>query len=493
VDSQSLKSKTARGMVWNAIDKFAVQGSQFIIGIILARLLLPTDYGLIGMLAIFIAVSQLFVDSGFTKALVQKKDKTDSDFSTVFYFNLGLSFIIYIILFLTAPFIAGFYEVPELVPLTRVLAISIIINAFTIVQNAKFTIELDFKTMAKVNFVSVIISGAIGVGLAYYGYGVWSLVYQTLIRGAIVTIMFWLFSKWRPSLIFSILSFKQLFRFGSKLLGAGVIGTIFQNIYFIIIGKIFSAKELGYYTRGFQFAEITSGTVTSVIQNVSFPLLASIQDDKIQLAAVYRRLIRLTTFIIFPAMILFALHAEPFVRFFLTEKWMPAVPLLQWLCFARIFTPISALNMNILNAIGRSDLYLKLDISKIPLILIALFITIPYGVKAVVIGHFVISFICFFINAYYPGKLFGYGALKQIREMGRVILCTIIMTVCVFVVMFVLNSDILKITICAPLGVGVFLLMAYLLKMQEFTEVRKMAKLVFNKIIRNDNKGIDKI
>ncbi len=475
-------------MVWNSIDKFGIQGIAFVIGIILARILMPVDFGLIGMLAIFFAFSELFVGSGFSMALIQKSDCTEVDYSTIFYFNLIVGLVFYFILFLSAPLLAQFFNVPQLITLTRVMSLSVIINSLSIVQQTRLTIRLDFKTQALISLFAVVISGSIGILLAYQGLGIWALVTQMLTATLVRTVSLFCFNKWLPLFTFSASSFIQLFGFSSKLLAAGFVATVVNNLYPILIGKIFAAKDLGFYTRARQYPEILSGTLSTVLQGVTFPILSSLQNDRERMIVVYSRLMRMVVFFVVPALTLFALLSEPFIRFFLTEKWLPVVPLMQWLCFARMITPISALNMNILNAIGRSDLFFFVDISKLPLTVAALVITIPLGLTAVVIGHFATSFICFFINAYYPGKLFSFGPIRQIMEMWAVICSTLIMSLIVFVSTFFIPSDFLKLFIGVPLGVGVYLLSAYLLRIKEIDEVIKIAQPLIVRvsgIIRN--------
>lgn len=459
-------------MFWSAVERLSIQAGQFAISIVLARLLLPSDFGLIGMLAIFIALSQSIIDSGMGSALVQKVDRTDVDYSTVFVFNFAISTLIYLVLFLAAPFIAQFYAAPKLEILTRILCLNIIINSLSLVQNTRLTINLDFKTMAKVNFSSVITSGILAIILAYRGYGVWALVFQNIFRSVVATVMLWRLSKWKPSVKFSKESFKSLFGFGAKLLGAGLIATFFQNIYKVIIGKAYSSKTLGYYTQAFNFAEMTAGTVTSILQKVTYPILATIRNDETRLVSVYRRMLGMTSFFILPSMTLLALLADPLVRFFLTEKWLPTIPLLQWLCFARIIYPISAINMNILNAKGRSDLFFKVDISKLPMTLIALIITIPLGIEAVVIGHVVTSFIAFFINAYLPGKLFGYGALAQLKDMRLKIVATISMALLVYLSIVHINLPLVKLVVGGATGILGYFIVSMLLRVEEVNEVK---------------------
>lgn len=476
ITDQSLKNKTITGLFWNGIDKFGIKGTAFVIGIILARILMPTDYGLIGMLSIFIAFSDLFVGSGLSLALIQKTDRTDIDYSTIFHFNLLVGLTCYLILFLSAPLIALFFNTPQLVMLTRVLALVIIINALALVQQTRLTINLDFKTQAIVSLFSVVTGGAIGVFLAYNGFGVWSLVTQMLSSSIVRAASLFHINKWMPMLTFSGASFKKLFGFSSKLLAAGFVATIINNLYSILIGKIFSPKDLGYYTKAKEYPELLSATLSTVLQGVSFPILASLQDDRDRMVSVYSRMMGMVVFFVLPAMTLFALLCKPFIRFFLTEKWLPIVPLLQWMCFARMITPISSLNMNILNAIGRSDLFFFVDISKLPLTITTLIITIPLGLKAVVIGHCISSFIAYFINAYFPGKLFDFGAIRQIKDMQKTFCATLIMSVVVYFSILYFSSDLTKLLIGILIGLCSYIMSAYVLKIKELDDVYSIVK-----------------
>ncbi|HBE39653.1 MAG TPA: flippase [Bacteroidales bacterium] len=479
---QSLKKKTVKGVFWNAVDKFGTQAISFVIGIILARILMPSDYGLIGMLAIFFAFSELFVNSGFSSALIQKKDRSEADYSTIFYFNITVAVIFYFVLFFTAPLIARFYNAPQLTDLTRVLSLIIIFNSLSLVQATRLTVNLDFRTQAIVSFTSNIISGITGVIAAYGGLGVWSLVLQRLLYAIIRSFLFFILSRWKPIMIFSKQSFRQLFGFSSKLLGAGVVASFFNNMYSLLIGKFFSAGELGFYTKARQYPEMLSGLITTIHQGVTYPVLASLQDDRERLVSVYGRLMRMIVFFVIPLMTLFAIFSGPFIRVLLTEKWAPAIPLMQWLCFARMITPISALNMNILNAVGRSDLYFRVDISKFPLALLALIVSIPIGLKAIVIGNFIVTFISFFINAYYPGKFYDFGAARQIKEMLPVILATLFAAFAAFGIVFLIPADLLKLIVGIPVAGIIYLLSARLLKIRELDEVLQLINGIINKV-----------
>ena len=471
MQNTSLKSTATKGIIWTAVDKFAVQFGQFVASILLARLLLPEDFGLIGMLAIFITFSQIFIESGLGVGLIQRQDNTDIDFSTVFVFNLGVSSFFYILLFFAAPFISNFFNQPQLTNLIRVLGLNLFVIAIAIVQRTKLTIAIDFKSIAKSNVVGMVVGGLFGVLAARNGYGVWALVIQTLFGSMATSVSLWVFSSWSPSIAFSKTSFKSLFGYGSKLLIAGLYAQILNNIYTICLGKFYPAASLGYYTKAKSFADISSGTVVNVVQQATFPVLSSVQFDREKLVSIYSRLIRMSAFFIIPLMTLIALLAKPIVILLLTEKWVSLIPLLQWMVFARIFYPMSALNMNLLNAVGRSDLFLKVDLSKLPLTILAMVITIPLGVKAMIIGHVVTSALAFLINAYLPGKLYCYGPIQQLRDMFPFFVATIGMAISVAFMVFLIDNLVLQLFLGTLLGVVTYLFICWLLKLKELTEV----------------------
>lgn len=427
----SIKQKTMKGIMWNAIEKFLVKGTSFAISIVLARILAPSDYGLIGMLAIFIALSNVFIESGFAKALIQKQNCTDTDYSTAFYSNLGMAVLIYIVLFFAAPYISIFYNEPLLCDVLRILAINFVLGSFNIVQRAKLMAQMDFKSLAKINFVGTLIGGLGGLVLAYSGFGVWALIGQTIIATFVMLFLFPHYSQWKPKLVFSTVSFNTLFSFGSKLLISGTVATVVNNIATIAIGKVYKSNQLGYYTKATNFADLIAWTINDILGTVTFPVLSELQNDKEHMISVYRKSLFFSAMIIFPVMVLIVLLSKPMIVALLTEKWMPAVILLQIMCLAKMFSPLSAINLNLLNAIGRSDLFMKVDLSKIPLILIVLAITIPISVEAMVWGSLFNTFVCFFINTYYPGKLFGYGAWQQIKDWKYIFLSLLIMAVVV--------------------------------------------------------------
>lgn len=467
----TLKHKAFRGIAWSAVDKMAVKGINFLISIVIARILSPSDYGIIGMVMVFILVSSLFADSGFSQALVQKKDRTQADMSTAFFFNILVAVCCYALLFVAAPFVAQFYEMPLLVPVLRILGINVIIISLGTVQRANLLIRIDFRTLAIVNVLSAAISGVVGVSMAYNGYGVWSLVGQMLVMQVSSAFLLWVLGQWKPGLEFSKASMYRLWDFGSKLLTAGMVATIMREIYSIVIGKFYRSAELGYYHRAVHTTEVISGTINEIVNVSTFPILSSIQDDRQRLISVYSRLLSMTAFIVFPIMALLALVASPLVSVLLTDKWLPAVVLIQWLCMARMFTPISALNMNILNAVGRSDLFLKVDLSKLPITILVMIITLPISVKAVVIGNFVDTFICYFINAYLPGRLFNFGVKAQFKIFRSIILSTMVMACAAYMAMQLVESPLPQLLLGGIVGVVAYLFVSYIQKSPELKEI----------------------
>lgn len=477
-----LRSKALKGVFWSAVDKAGVKLTAFIVSIVIARILSPSDYGVIGMILIFITIANIFIDSGMSQALVQKKNRTQKDLDTAFFFNIGVSCVCYLILFLCAPLIARFYEVAELTDILRVLGLNIILIALSTVQRANLLAKIDFKSIAIVNLCGVMVSGIVGIWMAKTGFGVWALVGQTLTSSGVASLVFWLMGKWRPSLEFSKESLKHLWNFGSKLLATGLVSTIMREIYSVAIGKIYRSSELGYYTRAVQTSDMVAITTNDIINAVTFPILSSLQDDKSRLVSVYSRMLGMTAFIIFPVMTGLAVVAEPFISVLLTDKWLPAVVLMQWLCFARMFTPISSLNMNILNAVGRSDLFMKVDFSKLPLSIITMVITIPLGVKAIVIGGFINTFICYFINAYLPGKLFNFGVKAQFRIFWKIVIATALMAAVSYAAMLLVSPMLLKLIVGTAAGILSYALLSFLIRIPEFTEIQRILLSTLSRI-----------
>ena len=465
--SDSLKSKTVKGVVWSSIERFSTQGVQFLIMIIMARLLTPKDYGLIGMLAIFLAVAQSLIDSGFSQALIRKQDRTDVDNSTVFYFNIVVSSALYLILFIAAPFVADFYNQPELTSVMRVVCLGVILNSLAVVQRALLTVRIDFKTQAKASLSAAVISGCIGIVLAYCGFGVWSLVVQQLLNLSVNTLLLWIFSKWRPIAVFSWKSFHELFAFGSKLLASGLLDTMYRNIYPIVIGKLFSASSLGHYTRAQQFSEFPSSNVTGIIQRVTYPILCGIQDETERLEAVYRKFLKLSAFIIFPLMIGMSAVARPFIDIVLGKQWGFCGQLLQIICFAMMWYPIHAINLNLLQVKGRSDLFLRLEIIKKILGITVLCITAPFGLVVMCYGQIFNSIVALVINTYYTGKLINVGFIRQMKDLLPTILLSLTMFGAILLVNGFIEVNMHRLVIGVLVGIIVYASGSYIFKFKE--------------------------
>ncbi len=468
--SESLKHKTLRGTVWSSIERFSVQGVAFIVMIIMARILTPDDYGLVAMLTIFIAISQSLVDSGFSNALIRKQDRDETDNSTVFYFNIGVGIILYLILFFCAPLIARFYDEPILTPITRVISLSVLINSFVVVQRALLTSAIDFKTQAKASMSAAIISGIVGISMAYTGFGVWSIVWYQLTNLSVNVILLWIFSIWRPRLLYSWKSFRELFGFGSKLAASGILDTLYNNIYLIVIGKVFSAADLGYYTRASQFAQFPSSNLSGIIQRVTYPVLCTIQDDTPRLKDVYRRFLRLSAFIVFPLMIGLAAVAKPLILLLLKEQWSFSIILLQIICFSMMWYPIHAINLNLLQVKGRSDLFLRLEIIKKIMGVTVLCITVPMGLIAMCIGSICSSLIALIINTHYTGKLIQVGFLTQMRDLLPTLAYSLTTGLLVYGLVNILPHLWLQLTVGIIAGILFFLLITKITNSRDLRE-----------------------
>jgi O-antigen/teichoic acid export membrane protein len=470
--ADSLKKKTAKGVLWSSIERFSVQGIMFVVMIIMARLLTPNDYGLVGMLSVFIAISQSLIDSGFSQALIRKQDRTEVDNSTVFYFNIVVGIVLYLILFVCAPLISDFYNEPELTQVMRVVGIVLILNSLCIVQRALLTVNLNFRVQAKASLSAALISGIVGIATAYNGMGVWAIVFQQLTNYVINSALLWYFSKWAPKLVYSWKSFKELFSFGSKLLASGLIDTFYTNMYQLVIGKVFSASALGYYTRAHQFGSFPSSNITGILQRVTYPVLCTIQDDDSRLASVYRRFLRVSAFVVFPLMMGLSAVARPTILVLLKDQWLFAATLLQILCFSMMWYPIHAINLNLLQVKGRSDLFLKLEIWKKIVGVIILCITIPMGLIAMCVGSFFSSMISLFINTYYTGKLINVGYVRQMRDLIPTFLLSVATGAIVYITINTVNvTPLLQLVIGIVEGVIFYIAAAKILRFTEFNEL----------------------
>jgi O-antigen/teichoic acid export membrane protein len=434
--NDNLRSKTLYALLWSFFESVGLQAVRFVIGIILARLLLPEQFGLIAMLMIFMAVAQSFLDSGFGAALIQKKDSTQLDTCSIFYFNILVGIVATGLLCLLAPLIAAFYMQPILTPLTQALSLTILINSFGLIQGVILTKQINFKTQTKVSLIAALLSGTIGIIMAITGYGVWSLVVQQIASSLLRTIFLWFLSPWRPELIFSIKSLREMFGFGSRLLASGLLNQIFDNIYYIVIGKLFSPAALGFFSRAHTIQALPSHTLGQMVARVTFPVFSTIQDDPERLRKGFQKALTTLILVQFPIMIGLAIVSRPLVLILLTDTWTGCINYLQLLCLAGLLFPVHLINLNLLQALGKSNLFLRLEIIKKLLIIISIAITWRWGITTMIYGMIAVSIICYYINSYYTGALIGYSILAQSRDMLPYFIISTIMGVAAYAIGF---------------------------------------------------------
>lgn len=457
-----IKKQTLSGVKWTAIERLSMQAMQFIIGIILARILSPSDFGIVGMMTIFITLSDTFIDGGFSNALIRKAVCDEIDYSTAFFFNIVFGIVIYIFLYMCSPLIGVFFKTSILSELLKVLALVVIINSLTVVQIARLSRELNFKIQAKATFFSIFISGLFGIILAYNGFGVWSLVWQQVVNAVIKTGVIWSYAKWKPKFVFSKDSFDHLFGYGSKILISNLIGTLYNQMSTILIGRFYTPVDLGNYTRGQQFARLPTTAITDILGKVTFPILSRYQNDDEKLINVYRKYISVTSMVIFFLLTLLASLSKPLILFMLSEKWVNSIVFLQIFCFAFMFEHISKLNLNLLQVKGRSDLYLRLEIIKKIIAFAIIIVSIPFGVIAICLSVLVYSQISLFINTYYTGKLFDLGYVKQLKDFSKYLLFSIISCLPAYMMTYIALSNILQLLI--GVGISFFLYSVFLNK-----------------------------
>lgn len=478
--SASLKQTTIKAIGWSAIERFSVQGIQFFLSLFIARMLSPSDYGLIAMLGIFMSVAQCFIDSGFSNALIQKQGRTSLDYSTVFYFNIVISVFMYMLLFLLSPFIATFYNQPQLDLIVKLVGLNLVISSLSGVQRAILTIELDFKRQAFISLIAVIVSGGIAVWMANSGYGVWVLVAQGLLANVLNTILLWITTKWTPLLTFSIRSFKELFGFGSKLLAGGLLVTLYTNSYTMFIGKYFSTVELGNYNRAFSIAQYPSSNLTGILVRVTYPVECQLQNNDEELQKKYFLFIRMSAYIVFPMMIGLWVLSESFIRLFLTDKWISAVPYLQIMCFAYMFDPIMRMSAELLNVKHRSDYSLKSEIVKKIAAIIILLITIPFGVKVMCYGLVLYSISDIFIITIFTRKILPDVKFRNIiRLLFPIFLLSMSMGILVFCVISYFSAASLKLLMGMIVGIIYYYSFSIFLKFDEINQLRSLVKHLY--------------
>lgn len=457
-----LAIKTTKGMFWSLVENFGLQAVQFLVSIILARLLYPEQFGLIGMLALFIGLAQSLVNSGFGSALIQKKDANHLDACSIFYFNLLMSVALTGLLFLCAPLIAQFYGEPILTTLTRLLSLNVIISAFGLVPAVLLIKRMDFKALVKVSFVSVGVSGVLGGALAVNGMGVWSLAIMSLAGTLIRAVLLWHSSRWRPAWAFDLNSLKTMFPFGSRMLVYGLLETFFQNIYYPLFGRFYSAAVVGYYARAQSMQASFVQPSVYALSRVMFPALAPLQDDLVRLRQAYRKIMTTVVFFHFPLMIGLVVVAGPLITLLMTERWAPSIPLFQLLCVEGLLWPLNELNLNSLKAIGRSDLLLRLDVIRRLLIVLAIAGTFSLGISAVLYGQIIVSILVFVLYSHFSGRLIGYSTGPQIRDFYVYLLMALVMGIAMYLVGGAINLPFPKLLVQTAVGVVVYLGLSYL-------------------------------
>lgn len=446
----------------------------FIISIVLARLLAPEVYGTVALVTVFTVILQVFVDSGLGKALVQKKDADQLDFSSVFYFNVATCILLYSVMFFLAPFIADFYNNPELVAVVRVISFTLVISGIKNIQQAYVAKHMLFKKFFFSTIGGITVSAVVGIVLAYQGFGVWALVAQSLTNQIVDTFVLWFTVKWRPGLMFSWQRMKGLYSYGWKLLLSALIDKVYIEIRQLIIGKMYSTSDLAFYNKGQQFPTIIVTNINSSIDSVLLPVMSKVQDDRNTVKLMTRRAISTSSYLIWPFMVGLAVCAEPLIRLLLTETWLPCVPYLRIFCFTMAFYPVHTANLNAIKAMGRSDLFLKLEIIKKTIGLFALLISMWFGVFWMAASLPITTLLNSFINAYPNKKLMNYSYFEQIKDMLPAVAMSALMGLCVYLLQFIGFSDIVTLFVQVFAGVILYVVFSVLFKIESFTYVKNM-------------------
>ncbi|ALU14408.1 polysaccharide biosynthesis protein [Eubacterium limosum] len=462
------KNKIITNLLWKFLERGGVQFVQFVLQIILARLLTPSDYGITGLIIVFINVANVFVQSGLGSALIQKKDTTEEDYSSVFYLNILISLVMIGILFIAAPAISSFYQMEVLIPVLRVQSLMLLFNAFNVVQNAVLQKNMQFKKLFYASLGAITISGVFGIFFACLGVGVWALVFQQLINALVTSIILWFVVKWRPKRVFKLNNVRQLFKFGSRLLCSGLIDTLYNNIYPLIIGKVYSQANLGYYNRGYQIPSVLVNNINGSIQGVLFPAFAEYQDNRPRLKQLVRRSIVTSSFLVFPMMAGLAACSEPITIILLTEKWLPSVPFMQLSCIIYALWPIHTANLQAINAVGRSDVFLKLEVIKKAINIGVLLITVPMGIYVMLIGSCCTSFVSAAVNAWPNKKLLGYSYFEQVKDILPSLVLSLIMCALCFLIFLLHLGTWATLIIQVIAGAAFYITAAWLLKLECF-------------------------
>ena len=470
------KKRVVNNFIWRFLERCGAQGVTLIVSIVLARLLNPDIYGTVALVTVFTTIMQIFVDSGMGNALIQRKDADDLDFSSVFYFNILMCSVLYLIMFFAAPFIAAFYKIPELTAVVRVLSLILIISGVKNVQQAYVSRHLMFKKFFFSTLGGTIGAAIIGIAMAYLGFGVWALVAQMLFNTTIDTLILWITVKWRPKKMFSIQRLKSLFSYGWKLLVSALIDTVYNNIRQLIIGKVYTKSDLAYYNNGKKYPEYLVSNINTAIDSVLLPTMSNEQDHPERVKSMTRRAIKTATFIIMPLMVGFAVCSKQLVSLILTDKWLPAVPFMQIFCISFAFYPIHTANLNAIKAMGRSDLFLKLEIIKKSIGVVTIIIAVKFGVMAMAYSMLVTSFISQVVNSWPNKKLLNYSYLEQVKDMLPQIGLSLLMGIIVYFVSFLHLNSLITLLIQIPIGVIVYWLFSKLLHIESYEYIVGMLK-----------------
>lgn len=477
--SESIKKRSVRGVAWSAVEKFSRQGLMTFFSVIIARQLSPSDYGLVAMLSIFLIIAQVFVDSGFVEALIQKQNRTETDFSTTFWFNIGVALLVYVTLFLLSPLIAGFYGEPLLGKLLPWIALIFVINAFRTVQQAKLNIAMDFRRQAWISIIAISVSGCVGVWMAGHGFGVWTLVWQPLLQNFLNVALLWISAGWLPSPVFSIRSFREMFGFGSKLLVSRILHAVYSHGSFLLVGKFFSPSAAGLYSQSTQMTSFIPAAISDVVARVAYPIECELQDNDKELQRRFFQMLRMTCFILFPLMMGIAALAEPAVRLLLTEKWLDAVPLMRILCFAYVWWPASNMSWQLLNAKHRSDYGLKSEIIKRIVGIVILLFSFFGGIQMVCVGIMIYSIVDIYVLTLFTKRILDKVTfVEEMKVLLPILVNAMVMGGCVYLLDCVFCSDVASIAIGVATGIMVYSVITLLTGSKEAHYLLEMAKRI---------------
>lgn len=481
------RKNVIKNFIWRFAERCGAQGIGFVVSLILARLLNPTDYGTVALVTVFTAILGVFIDSGMGNALIQKKDADDLDYSSVFYFNMAMCIILYVIMFFCAPLIANFYEKPELVSLTRVISLTFIVSGVKGIQNAYVSKHLMFKRFFFSTLGGTIVSAVVGILLAYKGYGAWAIVAQSLSNNVIDTLILWVTVKWRPKFMFSFKRLKGLFSYGWKLLCSSLLDTGYNQLRSLIIGKVYSSADLAYYNKANNFPNIIITNVNSSIDSVLLPSMSSVQDSKESVKVMTRRAMKTSTYVMAPFLMGLAACGQSAISILITDKWLPSYPFMVIFCITYMFYPVHTANLNAIKAMGRSDIYLKLEIIKKIVGIVAILVTFKISVMAMAYSLLVVSVLSQIINSWPNKKLMNYSYLEQLKDILPGILLAAFMGGCVYCVNFLHLSNWLTLLIQVPLGAAIYIGLSALLKLESFTYCWNMVKPIISKIFNKKN------